>query len=139
MQVHLSYDCQNIYWNLLMALLKRSGMGTYAPELHRRAFENSYRTVFLYDGDRLIGCGRLLGDGAYQGAIYDVAVDAQYRGCGLGQKIMDELLNSAGSMNILLYASPGKVSFYEKFGLNAAKTGMVRFQNPSVLKEKGSI
>ena len=139
MQVHLSYDCQNIDWNALMALLKHADMGTYTPELHRRAFENSYRAVFLFDGDRLIGCGRLLCDGAYQGAIYDVAVDGQYRGCGLGRKIMNELLRGAEGMNILLYASPGKESFYEKFGFSAAKTGMVRFQNPSAMMERGFI
>lgn len=102
MQITVSYDCKKIDWHVLMDLLNRSGMGTYTPELHQRAFENSYCAVFLYDGSNLIGCGRLLSDGAYQGAIYDVAVDGKYRGCGLGRQIMSKLLKDADQMNILL-------------------------------------
>lgn len=139
MQIAVSEDCREVDWEVLMSLLKRSGMGTYTPGLHRQAFENSRRAVFIYDCGDLIGCGRLLSDGAYQGAIYDVAVDERYRGQGIGRRIMDELVSGAEGLNLLLYASPGKESFYEKFGFERTKTGMVRFLKPDLMREKGLI
>lgn len=139
MKITTNNSCEKTDWQALMLLLKLSGMGTYTPELHKKAFENSYRTVFLYDGSVLIGCGRVLSDGAYQAAIYDVAVDEKYRGHGLGKQIINELLKDMEHMNILLYASPGKEAFYQNWGFQLGKTCMIRFQNPALMKEKGFI
>lgn len=139
MSIQVVHECHEVDWNILMQLLSRSGMGTYTPDLHKKAFENSYRTVFLYDDKTLIGCGRLLSDGAYQGGLYDIAVDEQYRGKGLGTKIVNELIEHLEHINILLYASPGKEPFYAGLGFSHAKTGMVKFINSKGMKEKGFI
>ena len=139
MVVHFVYECDKVDWVSLMKLLNRSNMRTYAPEIHKQAFENSYRAVFLYDEDKLIGCCRLLSDGVYQGAIYDVAIDEQYRGAGLGTKLVKELIVNLENINILLYASPGKESFYNSLGFSCAKTGMVKFIDTEGMKEKGFI
>lgn len=139
MNITLTGDTQNVDWAAVLSLLKTSGMATYAEALHKKAFENSHRTAFLYDGETLIGCGRLLADGAYQGAIYDVAVSSDYRGAGLGRRILEHLLDGTEQMNILLYATPGRETFYEKFGFRRTKTGMARFVNPGAMEQKGFI
>lgn len=139
MNITVINSCEKVDWKELLQLLKSSGMGTYTPELHKKAFENSYRVVFLYDGKKLIGCGRLLSDGAYQGAIYDIAVSEKYRGHGLGKKIINELIKDLDHLTILLYASPGKEPFYQNFGFRLGKTSMVRFVNATLMEEKGYI
>lgn len=108
-------------------------------ELHANAFLQSYRTILLYDDKRLIGCGRMISDGCYQGAIYDVAVDEDYRGHGYGKMILKELVEGLDEMSIMLYASPGKEVFYEQFDFYHAKTAMIRFSNVKRMKEKGFI
>ncbi len=139
MNLIVKHDCKSINWETLMDLLKSVGMGTYTPELHQNAFEHSYRVVFLFDGDELVGCGRIISDGAYQGALYDVVVKETYQGYGLGKRLMDELLDGLGHLNLILYASLGKESFYKKHGFKSGKTCMVRFINEQRMKEVGLI
>lgn len=139
MPLQFVYDCHNIDWNSLIQLLSQASMRTYTTNTHRKAFENSYRTVFLYDANQLIGCGRLLSDGAYQGVLYDIAIDGHYHGKGLGTEIVSKLIKDLEHINILLYASPGKEPFYEKLGFYHAKTGMVKFSNAKEMKRKGFI
>jgi ribosomal protein S18 acetylase RimI-like enzyme len=112
-------------------------MGYHEPSLHRKAFENSYVTVFLYQGNHLIGFGRAISDGAYQAAIYDVAVNPDYQRKGLGSTIIETILTRLPQCNIILYASPGKETFYIKHEFKRMKTGMARFTNAENMREKG--
>lgn len=117
MNINIVSSCEKVIWADVFNLLKTSGIGTYTIKLHELAFINSYRVVFVYNGDSLVGCGRLLSDGVYQGAIYDVAVDENYRGNGLGKLIIETLLAKMEHINVLLYASPGKEQFYKNIVL----------------------
>ena len=128
-----SIDCLEI-----QQLLKKAGMGTHSPELHKEAFENSYKIVLLYDEDsnRLIGCGRIISDGCYQGAVYDIAVDPDFQGLKLGNTIMNELVTGMEEINLILYASPGKEDFYRKFNFRLGKTSMIKFQNADLMQSR---
>lgn len=123
----------------IQQLLKKCGMGTYTPELHQKAFEKSYKIVqiFTKDHTQLIGCGRVLSDCCYQAAVYDVAIDPDYQGTGLGRLIMENLLKGMEQLNVMLYASPGKEAFYQKFGFRLGKTAMLKFVKADVMKENG--
>lgn len=122
----------------IQQLLKKAGMGTHSPELHKEAFENSYKIVLLYDEDsnRLIGCGRIISDGCYQGAVYDIAVDPDFQGLKLGNTIMNELVTGMEEINLILYASPGKEDFYRKFNFRLGKTSMIKFQNTDLMQSR---
>ncbi|MBP9478783.1 MAG: GNAT family N-acetyltransferase [Sebaldella sp.] len=122
----------------IQQLLKKAGMGTHSPELHKEAFENSYKIVLLYDEDsnRLIGCGRIISDGCYQGAVYDIAVDPDFQGLKLGNTIMNELVTGMEEINLILYASPGKEDFYRKFNFRLGKTSMIKFQNADLMQSR---
>lgn len=123
----------------IQQLLAKCGMGTYTPELHQKAFENSYKIILIFTKERneLIGCGRVLSDGCYQAAIYDIAVDPSYQGTGLGRVIMEQLLEGIDQLNVLLYASPGKENFYQKFAFRLEKTAMLKFVKADEMQEKG--
>lgn len=131
-------DATGIDWAGVADLLRRSGMGHYAPERHERAFANSQAVVFVFHDGRMIGFGRLLSDGAYQAVLYDVAVEPEFQGQGLGRAIVQRLLERAGPCNVILYATPGKEGFYRKLGFRGLKTGMARFLSMEAMREKGA-
>ena len=63
MDIEVKFDCTGVDWRLIADTLKDAGMGHHDPSLHKKAFENSYVTIFIYDGSRIIGFGRAISDG----------------------------------------------------------------------------
>ncbi|MCQ4925177.1 GNAT family N-acetyltransferase [Tissierella carlieri] len=139
MKFRFQYDCSNIEWENVVEILKAVGMANYDRDIHKKAFENSYRVVFVFDEEKLIGFGRTISDGVYQAAIYDIVVSPEYQGKSIGRIIMNKILEGVPNCNCILYASPGKESFYEKFNFKRMKTGMALFNNAHKMKEKGFI
>ena len=137
MDVELKFDCAGVDWTLVSETLRRVGMASRAPELHRNAFEASHTVVFAYADGRPVGFGRAISDGAYQAAVYEMAVVPEFQRQGIGAKIMRAILDRLPGCNVILYASPGKEDFYRKLGLRQMKTGMARFQNPDAMAKIG--
>lgn len=139
MNLRFQEDCQNIDFESVRSLLKNVGMGYYEAAIHQRAFNNSVAVVFVFDNERLIGCGRAIGDGAYNAAIYDIAVSDDYQGHGLGKAIMQRIMSHLASCNVVLYAAPGKEMFYRKLGFRKMLTGMARFTNEERMIQRGYV
>lgn len=137
MKIEIKYDCTNVDWNAISNILKSVGMAYHEAEKHKKAFEASYCTVFLYEKEKLVGFGRAISDGAYQAAVYDCAVVNDYQGQGLGKQIVQAILSKIPGCNVILYASPGKEGFYEKQGFRKMKTGMAYFLNSESMMERG--
>lgn len=137
MNITIKYDCENIDWNLVFSTLKRVGMNSPDAETCRKAFENSYTTVFAFDGETMVGFARAISDGVRQAAIYDVALIPEYQGKGIGRILIDSIMKKLPGCNAILYARPGKEPFYEKMGFRLMKTGMAIFLNPDQMREKG--
>jgi len=139
MQYRVQNHSDNMDWQMVCTVLREAGLTTRSVELTRKAFENSYRVVFVFDNEMLIGVGRAISDGAYQAAIYDIAVLPSYQGKKVGKMIMDEIHKGLQNINSILYASPGKENFYKKLGYSKMLTGMAKFQNEDVMHKKGFI
>ena len=137
MQTSIQLDCEGVDWKAVAAILKTVNMGSHKPEIHQKAFEASHTTVFLYHDDRLVGFGRAISDGAYQAAIYDCAVLPDYQGKGLGAIIIKTIMQSISPCNVILYASPGKERFYQKYGFRPMRTGMACFRKAQLMREHG--
>jgi ribosomal protein S18 acetylase RimI-like enzyme len=137
MEVDVKQDCAEVDWSVISETLKRVGMAYYEPDVHRKAFEASHTTVFVYHADRLIGFGRAISDGAYQAAIYDCAVLPEFQGKGIGKIILKSILSRISNCNVILYATPGKEGFYQKLGFRKMKTGMAHFKKSESMKERG--
>ena len=127
MDLEIKTDCSGIDWVEVRDLLKNVGMAYREPEVHRRAFEASHTTVFVFRDPRLIGFGRAISDGEYQAAIYDVAVHPETQGMGVGKLIIEKIKESLPHCNLLLYATPGMEGFYAKLGFRLMTTGMALF------------
>ncbi|WP_231717053.1 GNAT family N-acetyltransferase [Desulfosarcina ovata] len=137
MNIQIKTECTDIDWGTVPEILKSVGMAHYSPEKHRQAFEASCCTIFLYDGEDLIGFGRAISDGAYQAVVYDVAILEKYQGHGFGKRIIQEILSRVSNCHVILYASPGKEGFYEKYGFRRMKTGMASFLNKDAMAKRG--
>ena len=94
-------------------------------------------TVFAWDDGRLVGFGRVISDGVYQAAVYDMAVIPEYQRQGIGTMIMQNILNKISNCNIILYAAIGKEGFYSTLDFRKMKTGMALFRNPELMMKKG--
>lgn len=137
MEIKVQYNCLNIDWNNVCEILKKVGMGYFDGEVHKKAFENSEVVVFVFDEDKLIGFGRAISDGTFQGAIYDVAILPEYQGKGIGKLIINIIIETIPQCNFILYASPGKEQFYEKLNFRKMKTGMALFKNAEKMQIRG--
>lgn len=137
MEVDVKQDCAGVDWKAVSETLKRVGMAYYEPDMHRKAFEASHTTVFVYHAGQLTGFGRAISDGAYQAAIYDCAVLPEFQEKGIGTIILKNILSRISHCNVILYATPGKEGFYQKLGFRKMKTGMAHFKKSESMKERG--
>lgn len=137
MEVAVKQDCTGVDWKAVSETLKLVGMAYYEPDVHKKAFEASQATVFVYHADQLIGFGRAISDGVYQAAIYDCAVLPEFQGKGIGTIIMKHILPRISQCNAILYASPGKEGFYQTLGFRKMKTGMALFKRNELMRERG--
>lgn len=137
MDVDVRHDCTGADWQTVSDILKSVGMAYHEPEVHRRAFEGSHTTVFVYHAERLIGFGRAISDGVCQAAIYDCAVLHEFQGRGIGKAIMNTILSEISHCNAILYATPGKEGFYQTLGFRKMTTGMAHFKKGVAMRKRG--
>ena len=103
------------------ALFEAVGWTLYAPAAAETALANSLCGVVALDGERLIGMGRVIGDGGKFFYVQDVAVLPEYQGKGVGTLIMDRLLawikaNAPHEPFVGLFATDVAIPFYAKYG-----------------------
>ena len=99
------------------------GWGSYDKKVSEKALANTMYSVSVYDDDKIIGYGRIIGDGICFLYIHDVMVTPKYQNKKIGSQIMDKLLEKVNQIkvenpNVRVYlgASKGKENFYERFG-----------------------
>jgi ribosomal protein S18 acetylase RimI-like enzyme len=131
-------DLARIDWDELSALYRAAPLGDKAPADLELVFRNSMFRVFAFDSGRLAGAGRALADGRDCSYICDIAVHPAQQGCGLGKQIVARLVRlSASHRKIILYAVPGKETFYEGFGFRRMATAMAIFDDPAKACARG--
>ncbi|MDR1769212.1 MAG: GNAT family N-acetyltransferase [Hungatella sp.] len=118
---------EGINWQEVADVLRRSGLSDRSAKDQETIFRNSYAVVFVCDKERIVGVGRALSDGVCQAAIYNIALDEEYQGYGIGRKLIELLLDQVRGQNVILYTHPRTVALYEKMGFQRNKTAMCRF------------
>lgn len=98
------------------------GWEAYDNSITKIALENTFYSVSIYDDDKIVGYGRLIGDGICFMYILDIMVLPEYQNKTIGTLIMNNLLEKIKELKkknpeLLTYlgASEGKEAFYEKF------------------------
>lgn len=90
-------------------------------EVVKKSLKNDLFSVCVYDENKLVGMGRIVGDGAIYFYIQDIIVIPSYQGKGIGVLIMNEIEayleeNAFNNSFIGLMAADGVQKFYHKFG-----------------------
>jgi len=101
----------------------------------KEAFLNTYKVVTVWDGDKIIGAGRMLSDGVCYGWIHDFAVLPDYPKKGIGRNIMSELMHGNESLLIGLTSAFGAEEFYYKLGFKKHKTALAKYPGKSIYLE----
>ena len=120
----------DINWQEVSDVLRRSGLSDHTPKEQETIFTNSYAVVFVYNKDQIVGVGRALSDGVCQAAVYNIALDEEFKGFGIGRKLIALLLDQVKGQNVILYTHPQTVALYEKMGFRRSKTAMCIFCEP---------
>jgi GNAT superfamily N-acetyltransferase len=87
-----------------------------------RALAASWCVVAAYDGDQLVGIGRVVSDGVLYAMVYDMIVRPSHQRQGIGAEILRRLVarcRTAGIRNVQLFSAAGISAFYEKRGFIA--------------------
>lgn len=120
-------------------LTDKVGWGTRDAKIVEEALNNTLYSVSVYDDNKIIGYGRIIGDKTIFLYIQDIMVIPEYQGKKIGTMIMNSILEKVTEYkkvnpNIRTYlgASKGKEYFYEKFGFKIRSNadlgeGMVLF------------
>lgn len=68
------------------------GWGAYDKTISKRALDNTFYSVSVYDDDNIVGYGRLIGDTICFMYIQDIMVKPEFQNKKIGTLIMNKLL-----------------------------------------------
>ena len=120
----------SVRWEELSNLYRVAPLGDKKPRDLETAFSNSMFKCFVFDSGELVGAGRALADGVDCSYLCDIAVLPTHQGLGIGRGIVSRLVDlSKRHKKIILYAAPGKESFYRKLGFMRMTTAMAIFED----------
>ena len=99
------------------------GWGAYDEKITQKALDNTFYSVSVYDDNKIVGYGRIIGDTICFLYIQDIMVKPEYQGNKIGTMIMNKLLEKINEikqenpdLRVYLGASKNREEFYEKFG-----------------------
>ena len=98
-----------------------AGLNRRDPVAAEAGLPNTLFGVCVESGGRVVGIGRIIGDGGLFFQVVDVAVVPEHQGEGLGAMVMDALLswlrdNASPNAYVQLVAEEGTTGFYERYG-----------------------
>lgn len=113
------------------------GWGEISLEAASKALSRSAIDLTCFEGDDLVGMGRVVGDGVLYFYLQDIIVKPNYRGQQIGREIVAKLTEEALASaevgaTIGLMSAKGKEEFYRHFGFQERPdahlgAGMTRF------------
>ncbi|MBR0356823.1 MAG: GNAT family N-acetyltransferase [Clostridia bacterium] len=109
----------------ILSLYESVGWTAYTdrPHVLRKGIENSLLCLAAFEGDRLIGLIRAVGDGQTVVLIQDILVHPGYQRQGVGTRLMKcvlERFKDVRQVQLLTDDTPKTISFYESLGFQSA-------------------
>ena len=89
----------------------------------------------ICDDQRLIGFARATSDGIYRATIWDVVIHPDYRGTGLGSKLVESLISHPRMSRVerIYLTTTHQQGFYERIGFQTnSTTTMVLCNQPNL-------
>ena len=141
MKSNIEIKENNIILEEYLAIRKAVNWKTLSDEQAKLALENSLYTVGAYENGKLVGMGRIVGDGAVICYVQDLIVLPDHQKKGVGSLILKTLTSFAESVKLpgtemmfCLMCAKGREKFYKKHGFIDRPTeklgpGMIRYLN----------
>lgn len=104
-----------------LRLRKVSGLSEKTREAAELGLPNTWFAVTIHHDGRVVGMGRIIGDGGTAFQITDMAVEPEHQGKGLGKQIMAALVDhinasAPASAYVSLIADGDAQHLYAKYG-----------------------
>lgn len=117
----MNIERNGLTWEIFDFIRSYADMQRYKREDIIEALKNTLFSVVVYDKEKPVAIGRIVGDGRIAFFIKDVVVHPDYRNKHVGSMVVNELLDYIESCccenpYIGLMAMPDTEKFYEKFG-----------------------
>ncbi|WP_069650100.1 GNAT family N-acetyltransferase [Caloranaerobacter ferrireducens] len=114
--------------NDLKELYEDAGWTTYTKDLSKliKAIKLSLMTISAWDGDKLVGLIRVVGDGQTIIYIQDILVLDSYKRNGIGSKLLSLILDKYKDVRqkvLLTNDSEETRGFYQSNGFNSCDRG----------------
>lgn len=95
------------------------------------AINNSNPVVTVWDANRIIGFARATSDGIYRATVWDVVIHPDYRGLGLGRKLVEAVLSHPllNRVEKVYLMTTHQQSFYERIGFQENRTTTMVLHN----------
>ena len=105
----------------IAGLYKAVGWVAYTNDLEslRKGFENSLAVLAAYDGDKLVGIIRAVGDGATILFLQDILIYPEYQRQGIGSASIRDLLDryrNVRQIELVTDNTPRTIAFYKSLG-----------------------
>lgn len=102
-------------------LRAKVGWGITNIAMAQSSLDNSLFHVTAHVGPKLIGMGRVIGDGFMFFYIQDVVIDPYFQKLGVGNALMQEIeqylsMTAKKGATIALLSAQGKEDFYSRYG-----------------------
>lgn len=125
-QIQFCVDKSKVDFAQLQQLFTRTAFWARSRTIEQLeiAIANSNPVVTVWDQERLIGFARANSDGIYRAAIWDVVVDPDYQGAGLGRKLVQTVISHPLLCKVerVYLTTTHKQSFYERIGFKRNDT-----------------
>ncbi|MBL4934389.1 GNAT family N-acetyltransferase [Clostridium sp. YIM B02515] len=117
----MNIERNGLTWEIFDSIRRYADMQIYEKTDIIEALKNTLYSVVIYDREKPVAIGRIVGDGRIAFFIKDVVVHPDYRNKHVGTMVVNELLDYIESCccenpYIGLMAMPHTEKFYEKFG-----------------------
>ena len=97
-----------------LAFVNQVWPGNYDGDKVQAALSKTLN-ITVYDGEKLVGCLRILTDGYFFGTITELLVLPEYRRQGIGSRLLRIAKEHTPTM-LYFGSQPGMEAFYEKNG-----------------------
>lgn len=94
------------------------------------AMKQSWYVIYAYDGNRLIGTGRVVSDGVISAYLCGLGVHPDYRHKGIGTEISRRLVTQCkiSNLHVQFFCEEELVPYYEKMGFEVFAIGMKAYK-----------
>jgi ribosomal protein S18 acetylase RimI-like enzyme len=131
--IQFSLETNHIDFSQLLNLFKISAFWAQDRTIEdlKIAVDNSNPVVTIWDHQQLIGFARATSDKIYRATIWDVIVHPNYRGLGLGRKLVETILThpQVNRVERVYLMTTHQQSFYQKIGFEENKTTTMMLEN----------